>query len=277
MSLFYASLNSGSNGNCYYVGNAHEGILVDAGIPLREIEKRSRLLGIDLHAVKALFITHEHSDHIRGAYKLAKKYALPVYASAGTFHRSYFKLDELQHFLLEHENSISIGDLEILPFSKKHDAADPLSIVVNYQNLKAGIITDVGALCENLTKHFQTCHIAILESNYDEKMLLEGKYPYYLKQRIRSGVGHLSNTEALQLVEDYRNPDLKHVVLGHISKENNRPEIVEAVFSGLTKKIRIDLASRYEATALFEINSKLEVQTKLISSASIQMQLFANS
>jgi hypothetical protein len=104
-------------------------------------------------------------------------------------------------------------------------------------------------------------------------MLLEGKYPYYLKQRIRSGVGHLSNTEALQLVEDYRNPDLKHVVLGHISKENNRPEIVEAVFSGLTKKIRIDLASRYEATALFEINSKLEVQTKPISSASIQMQL----
>lgn len=276
MSLFYASLNSGSNGNCYYVGTSNDGVLVDAGIPLKEIEKRADLLGIDLHTIKALIITHEHTDHIRGAYKLAKKYALPVYSGTGTINRSYFRLNELQFYPIAHGVPVNIGALQIFPFSKQHDAADPYSVVVNFQNRNIGIITDVGAVCENLKVYFGKCHVAFLESNYDTDMLQSGKYPPYLKARIRGGMGHLSNAQALELVQNHGHHELKHVLPAHISKENNRTELVSQVFRELEKNIRIDLALRDGASQLFEINETLEVRPYSTKPENVQLQMFQN-
>ena len=185
MSLFITALASGSNGNCYYVGNEREAVLVDAGICCREIEKRMRRLGLSMAKVKAVFVSHEHSDHIKGLRVLAKKYSLPVFITKPTLQNGRLFLDK--HLIVSSytaKEPVSIGELVITAFSKLHDAADPYSFVVSCRGINVGVFTDIGTACENLIYHFSTCHAAFLESNYDEHMLEVGGYPYYLKKRI---------------------------------------------------------------------------------------------
>ncbi len=262
MSLFIASLNSGSNGNCYYVGNSTEGILIDAGISCRETERRLKRLGLSIKMVKAVFITHEHADHINGLPKLIKKHYLPVYMTELTksnlrkgwidFHAIAFKSYE----------SISVGSLLITPIPKFHDAVDPHSFVVTHNNVSVGVFTDTGRHCENLVKSFGQCHAAFLESNYDEVMLETGNYPQHLKDRIRKGFGHLSNKEALQLFLNHRPPFMSHLILSHLSANNNKPEIVDSVFNSTAGETEIVIASRKKETALFHIRGELEDQSQ---------------
>src|SRR5215207_9243934 len=230
MSLFIASLNSGSNGNCYYVGNEKEAILVDAGISCREIEKRMRRLGLSMQKVKAVFISHEHTDHIRGLPVISKKYALPVYITADTLRYGRLFLDKhlIRHFR-EYER-ITIGELTVVPFPKHHDAADPFSFTVHCREIKVGVFTDIGVPCQHLVNQFQQCHAAFLEANYDEEMLENGSYPYYLKKRIRGGKGHLSNRQALELFLAHKPSFMNHLVLAHLSKNNNCPDLVKDLF-----------------------------------------------
>ena len=194
MSLFVASLNSGSNGNCYYVGNEHEAVLVDVGISCRETETRMARPGLSMRKVKAIFISHEHSDHIRGVTVLAKKYGIPVYINQLTLLHGGLRLDGLVEDFIA-EQSVQIGQLSITAFLKLHDAAHPHSFTIACGDVKVGVFTDLGAVCENLVQHFQQCHAAFLEANYDEEMLERGSYPYHLKRRIRGGKGHLSNKQ----------------------------------------------------------------------------------
>lgn len=254
MALYYASINSGSNGNCYYLGNDQEAVLIDAGIHCSEIENRITRLGIDIKKIKALFITHEHTDHIKGAYKLSKKYNLPVYLSPGTLSRSFFDLKKASTYPLQHEQEIMVGQLSVKAFTKEHDAADPLSFIIENQGVRVGVMTDIGTTCNQVKKYFALCHAAILESNYDEELLLKGAYPYYLKQRIRSGKGHISNHQAYTLFREYKSPQLQHLILAHLSKENNREEIVEQLFRNAEHNVRIDIASRYTESELFYIS-----------------------
>ena len=200
MSLFIAALNSGSNGNCYYIGNAAEAVLIDAGITCRETEKRMLRLGLSINNVKAIFISHEHSDHIYGLEALSSKYKLPVFFSEATHKHSGIKIKhELVHYFFSNQR-IQIGSLTIKAFQKLHDACDPHSFIVQNENdVCVGVFTDVGKACEQVIYHFKRCNAVFLEANYDNEMLQSGNYPYFLKRRISGGNGHLSNIEALEL------------------------------------------------------------------------------
>lgn len=253
MSLIISSLNSGSNGNCYYVGNESEAILVDAGISCRETEKRMNRLGLEMKMVKAIFISHEHSDHIKGLQVLSKKYQLPVYITKGTYDYGRLELDPTLVRSFSAFKPIQIGNLSISAFPKFHDAADPHSFIINCNNVKVGVFTDIGIPCDNLINHFKQCHAAFLEANYDENLLESGRYPYFLKNRIRGGKGHLSNSQALKLFIDNKPSYMSHLLLSHLSKDNNCPDLVWQLFNNFAEGTEIIVASRYAETTALKI------------------------
>src|SRR6476620_10816890 len=253
MSVYITSLNSGSNGNCYYVGNDNEAVLVDVGISCKEVETRINKLGLSLSKIKAIFVSHEHTDHVRGIPVLASKYRLPVYITTNTLRNCRFRLDKQLLHTFQANEPVSIGSLMITAFPKFHDAVDPYSFVVANGNVRVGVFTDIGAPCENLTHYFKQCHAAFLESNYDEVLLEKGKYPYYLKNRIRSGHGHLSNTQALAFFKAHRPAYMSHLIFSHLSNENNCPKLVYDLFSEHANNTEIIVASRFEATPVYTI------------------------
>ena len=254
MPVFIASLNSGSNGTCYYVGNEREAVLVDAGISCRETEKRMARLGLSMQKVKAIFISHEHSDHIRGLAVLAKKFRLPVYVTDGTVHHCGDVPKELCYTLKSYL-PVQIGNLEITAFPKHHDAVEPHSFMITNGDTRIGVFTDIGATCEHLIRHFSQCHAAFLEANYDEDMLEQGKYPFYLKRRIRGGKGHLSNKQALDLFINHKPSFMSHVLLAHLSKDNNNPELAQQLFAQHAGNTYVSVASRYEESPVYCINA----------------------
>jgi phosphoribosyl 1,2-cyclic phosphodiesterase len=263
MSLFIASLNSGSNGNCYYIGNGTEAILVDAGISCRETERRMSRLNLSMEQVKAIFVSHEHSDHIRGIPVLANKYNLPVYITDATCHHGHLSLST--KFAFKPYEPVHIGELSITAFPKFHDAAEPHSFVVTGNNTRIGVFTDIGAPCDHLINHFQQCHAAFLEANYDEAMLDQGSYPYHLKRRIRGGQGHLSNKQALELFIKYRPSFMSHLLLSHLSQDNNCPRLVHELFTQHARNTQIVVASRHEESAVYRI-------TPLVAAAAVVKQ-----
>lgn len=255
MSLRFASLNSGSNGNCYYVGNEKDAVLVDAGISCREIERRMERLGLPLQSIRAVFVSHEHSDHIRGLPTLLKKYRFPLYITPPTFRGSGLYLYEELMRDFSGQETVAIGSLLVRPFSKIHDAADPYSFTISGNGTTIGVFTDLGRACTNLVAHFRQCQAAILESNYDEEMLDKGGYPWHLKQRIRGGQGHLSNREALDLFRAHRAPGLSHLLLGHLSQNNNHPQLVADLFAPHAGTTQVVVASRYAESAVYHVGT----------------------
>lgn len=265
MTFFFASLNSGSNGNAYFVGNKEQGLLVDAGLSCRETEKRMDRLGIPMEALKAIFVSHEHSDHITGIPALVKKYGLPVYLSAGTRKSIPLPLPPDTVQLVSHGQQVAIAGMQVTCFSKCHDAAEPLSFVVTKNQVHVGIFTDIGMPCENLRHYARQCHAMLLESNYCEEMLEKGRYTATLKKRIRGKEGHLSNDQALELYLQCSTPQLKHLVLGHLSQNNNTQEKVTATFAPHALHHTLAIASRYKESPLYVMDGcrpvELELQT----------------
>ena len=255
MSLFIASIASGSNGNCYYVGNGTDAVLIDAGISCRETEKRMAKLGLSPKNVKGIFISHEHSDHIRGVTNLSKKHQIPVYVTPDT--RKYCRMLLYPHLAntFSTNEPIQLGGLTITAFLKYHDAIHPHSFIVEGNGVTIGSFTDIGACCDRLATHFSKCHAAFLESNYDAAMLETGRYPVHLKNRIRGGHGHLSNAEALDVFKQHKPPHMSHLLLSHLSKENNRPDIVAELFNAHADGVNITVASRYEQSELIEVTN----------------------
>ena len=251
MGLYFSSLNSGSNGNCYYVGNQNEAVLVDVGISCKEVEKRMARQGLSLSKLKAIFISHEHSDHIKGLEVFAKKHRLTVYLSKKTLEKSRLELKNVDVHFIDESKTYPVGDLNIVAFSKIHDAADPYSFVVEGNDYKVGIFTDLGSVCKNLIYHFKQCHAVFLEANYDVDMLSSGNYPHFLKQRIMGGRGHLSNIQALELCNAHKSKNLSHVLLCHLSKQNNDPSLVRRMFSGMCTSITVEVASRSIETIVY--------------------------
>ena len=277
MSLFIASLNSGSNGNCFYIGNNTESILVDAGISCREIEKRMDRSGLLMENVKGIFVSHEHSDHISGLSQVAKKFNLPVYITQTTLTNSRLCLDKQVIRSFTAFEPINIGSLAITAFPKFHDASDPYSFTISSNSVKIGVYTDIGRPCHNLVAQFSECHAAFLEANYDDKMLDSGSYPFYLKKRIRGGYGHLSNEQALDLFKAYRPPFMTHLFLSHLSKNNNCPDLLNNLFKNHSNGVKIIIAPRHEETAVYHIthpNSYPNINTrpKLASQLSFAFQ-----
>lgn len=256
MALYFTSINSGSNGNCYYVGNENEAILVDVGLTCKEMEKRMLRLGLVIEKVKAIFISHEHSDHIKGLSVFARKYKIPVYISVATLKNSKLTLDEQNTFGLSHTQNIQIGKLKITAFSKFHDAADPYSFTIECNAVRVGVFTDIGSVCDRLISQFKHCHAAFLEANYCANILANGQYPYFLKRRITGGRGHLSNAQALDLFMNHRPDYMTHLLLSHLSKDNNDPALVAQMFAPVAGNTLIKVASRDQESEIYYVSNQ---------------------
>lgn len=251
------SLQSGSNGNCYYVESATTAILIDAGIPGSEAEGRLAALGRDIRDVKAVVISHDHSDHASSAGVYARKFGIPVYMTAATYAAakrrfSLGRIEALEHFAAG--DTLRIGSLRVETVPTPHDAADGVALVVQHRRRRVGVLTDLGHVFAGLKEVVRSLHGVLLESNYDPDLLQNGSYPPWLKARIRGTGGHLSNAEAAELLRDAAAPRLEWACLGHLSEHNNRPELALETHRRIGGHAApLHAASRWEATVLPDV------------------------
>jgi len=261
MGISVTMLASGSRGNCAIVSSSRTKILVDAGLSCRETFKRMKAQGDDPHSLAAILITHEHCDHIYGLATLGKKLRIPVFMTGAT-HQAWARalrnekgekphLEKFERF--ESGHRFQVGDIEVKPFTIPHDAADPVGFTFRAEGIKVGVATDLGYLPVSVRDHLRGCDVLVLESNHDLEMLRVGPYPWSVKQRVMSRVGHLSNDALADFFSgDYDN-SAAFVVLSHLSEHNNHPEIARreaekalAARGGLFQN-RVLLASQTEA------------------------------
>jgi phosphoribosyl 1,2-cyclic phosphodiesterase len=246
MGVSVTMLASGSRGNCAIVASARTRILVDAGISCRETFRRMKALGLastgtkstsstsdDPQALSAILITHEHSDHIYGLATLAKKLRIPVFMTGAT-HQAWARamrnqdgqrpqLEKWERF--ESGHRFQVGDIEVKPFTIPHDAADPVGFTFRAEGIKIGFATDLGYIPPSVRDHLRGCDVLVMESNHDLEMLRVGPYPWSVKQRVMSRVGHLSNLALADFFSNDYDNSATFVVLAHLSLENNHPEI----------------------------------------------------
>lgn len=224
------SITSGSSGNCIYVGSDRTHFLIDAGISGKRIEHGLNHIGLKTADIRGVFVTHEHSDHIGGLGVIARKYGLPIYATKGTIagiksSKSVGNIsDELFH-IIEADQEFIIEDMTIHPIRVSHDAAEPVAYKVRHEEKSVGVITDLGNYDDYIVSNMKGLDALLIEANHDVNMLQIGKYPYYLKQRILGERGHLSNESCGRLLGELLHDQLKAVLLGHLSKENNYEEL----------------------------------------------------
>lgn len=230
MTMKLYSIASGSSGNCIYAGTDKEGILFDVGISMKRIREGLEAEGLTFEQVKAICITHEHSDHISGLGPVLRKVPIPVYATAGTI-KSIWEKSNMNNISTELFHSISPDDeIELAggvvrPFSISHDAAEPVCYTMEKDGKKVGIATDTGCYNDKMIDCLGECDTLLLEANHDINLLQVGNYPYSLKMRILGDHGHLSNDMSARLIKEVLHRDLQHILLGHLSKENNFPEL----------------------------------------------------
>lgn len=243
-SLSVSVLCSGSRGNATYVSDGRTAILVDAGLSGVQIQKKMADKGLDPNDLDGIVVSHEHRDHIQGVGVLSRRFGIPVYINDGTMQATgttLGKLSEVVPFFCG--RLFSIGTLSIHPFSISHDAGDPAGFTIGSNGVKIGMVTDLGIVTNVVKSHLTGCEILILEANHDPQMLIEGPYPWPLKQRIQGRSGHLSNAEAAILLKELWHDNLSHVILAHLSEENNTPEkaiqSIERVSKGSHVKIHI--------------------------------------
>jgi len=246
-------LASGSKGNAIFISSGDTSLLIDAGLSGIEIERRLRSRGLDPKNIDAILVSHEHSDHIQGVGVLSRRFKLPVYINSKTRRSAVSQLGNLFDFKkFECGSMFTINDLSIHPFSISHDAQDPCGFTINQNGTKIGIATDLGIATSMVKAHLQGCTLLILEANHDEKMLINGPYPWPIKQRIKSRTGHLSNEASKTLLNELQHDGLKHVMLAHLSETNNTPQkAVIEVGKALTRcKALLDVASQDKCGAL---------------------------
>ncbi|MCK5312224.1 MAG: MBL fold metallo-hydrolase [Desulfobacteraceae bacterium] len=218
-------LASGSKGNSLFVSWGKNSILIDAGLSGIEIERRLAARKQSPENLAAILVTHEHSDHIRGVGILSRRYNIPVYISNNTYKKAASNLGKLTDFkLFNCGKSFNIENMAVSPFTISHDAVDPAGFTLEHNSKKIGIATDLGIATNLVKEYLKNCSYLHIESNHDPDMLINGPYPWYLKQRIKGKQGHLSNMDTKELLEELNNENLKHVTLAHLSEENNTPE-----------------------------------------------------
>jgi len=226
----FCSIASGSSGNCIYIGSESTHLLIDTGIAGKKIEEGLNSLGLTSQDIDAVLVTHEHSDHIGGLGVFSRKSGADVYATEGT-NKGMFQKGKLGDMSKSKINIVNygcdyeIGDLVVSVTKVSHDTLEPCAYTVRQQNKKAGVITDLGTYDEDIIKAYSNLDVLLIESNHDERMLRAGWYPYQLQNRILSDRGHLSNSSGGKLLDAVLSEKIKHVFLGHLSKDNNYPEL----------------------------------------------------
>lgn len=224
------SLASGSSGNCYYIGTKKYGILIDAGIAVRTIKKRLKEAGIGMETIRAVFITHDHADHIKAVGGLGEKLNIPIYTTSRIhegINRSYCMTEKLHSSAryLEKQHPMQLEDFLIESFEVPHDGTDNVGYCIRIDGKVFSFLTDLGEITPTAAEYIKKANYLILEANYDEEMLRMGSYPPYLKERIISCTGHLSNMAAAEFLSENITEDLQYIWLCHLSKDNNHPEL----------------------------------------------------
>jgi phosphoribosyl 1,2-cyclic phosphodiesterase len=230
MALKFLSIASGSSGNCYYLGTDGYGVLFDAGISIRALKKVLKEHGIGMEHIMAVFITHEHTDHIRSVGGLGEKYGIPVYATEKVhigIDNSLFTDEKLytSRRIIEKEIAAYIKDFKITAFDVPHDAIECVGYLVTYKHHNFVLVTDLGHISEKVAEYIRVANHLVIETNYDHEMLFQGKYPAFLKKRISGGTGHLCNAETAEFLAANFDLHLKNIWLCHLSKDNNHPEL----------------------------------------------------
>uniref|UniRef100_UPI0040576C0F MBL fold metallo-hydrolase n=1 Tax=Acetatifactor sp. TaxID=1872090 RepID=UPI0040576C0F len=261
------SIASGSSGNCIYVGSEATHLLVDVGISGKRTELGLNSLGITGRDLDGILITHEHADHISGLGVMARKYGIPIYATQGTIHAiqntsSCGKIEDSLFREVKEDEKLIIKDLTVNPMKISHDAAQPVAYRISYGNKKVGICTDLGVYNDYTVECLKGMDALLIEANHDVNMLQVGPYPYYLKQRILGERGHLSNENSGKLLSRILHDGLENIILGHLSKENNLPELAyEAVRMEITlgdnpynaNDFRLQVANRSDVSPVINI------------------------
>lgn len=262
--LRFQSMGSGSSGNCYFLGNASYGILIDAGIGVRTIRKNLKNIGLDFQNIMAVFVTHDHADHIRAIGALGERYHIPVYATRLTHEgvqRSYCVTEKLltSRKYIEKFETVQIRDFSVTAFPVSHDATDNVGYKVCYKEKIFTFATDLGYVCANAAENLKVADFMVLEANYDDEMLRNGPYPVYLQERIRNGKGHLCNSETAKFLSQNYSEQMKYVFLCHLSRENNSPEkAFQTIANSLTEKnikvgedVHLVVLDRYSPSQLY--------------------------
>jgi len=227
MALRLCVLGSSSGGNCTYVASDTTAILVDAGLSGKETARRLAVLGVEVSSIRAICLTHEHSDHTAGLAILQRNGGLQLYANSGTIEGVELRLGQgvLKWNVFATGSPFQVGDLSIEPFSVPHDAYDPVGFVIGQGVFRVGVVTDMGVVTGLIRERLKHCNAVVVESNHDERLLKEADRPWHLKQRISGRQGHLSNEHAAELVAEIAGPELSAVFLAHLSEECNRPDL----------------------------------------------------
>ncbi|MBZ4662563.1 MAG: fold metallo-hydrolase [Caloramator sp.] len=224
----FCSLYSGSSGNSIYVGNERTKILVDAGLSGKKIQEGLLDIGVNPNEINAILITHEHDDHIKAAGILSRRFNIPIYANADTWSVMESQIGDVKEENIKVFSTykpFEIGDITVIPFKIPHDASNPCGYSFIEKNKKISIATDIGHASREVKDNIKDSDLILLESNHDVEMLKVGPYPYYLKRRVLSDVGHLSNEDCGRTIVDILNSRIKRIILGHLSKTNNYPEL----------------------------------------------------
>ncbi len=257
----FCSLYSGSSGNSLFVQTDNTKILVDAGESAKKIEDGLNNINVNINEIDAILVTHEHSDHVKGLATISKKFDIPVYANKQTWEAMPLIAEKVKNKNFFNVNEkFEIGDLKVNPYSIPHDAANPCGFNIFYNNQKISIATDIGHINKEIIKKLEGSGFILLESNYDPNILSYSKYPYSLKQRIAGPNGHLSNEAAGKTISYLLNSGLKNVMLGHLSKENNFPElayktVIDELYANNfdENKIKIGVAKRSSPSEILDL------------------------
>lgn len=227
----FLSLGSSSSGNCYYIGTAEYGFLIDAGINVRTVKKVLREHNIEFENIYGIFITHAHTDHVKYAGVLAEKYNIPIYSTKTVFEgicsneRVTPKISSNNRKLFNKSDKVYIKDFVIQSFPVSHDITEAMGYTVRFNNKTMVVATDLGYISKEVADNIAKANFLVIEANYDEEMLKNGPYNYTLKQRVRSHTGHLNNEHTAKFLADNWHDNLTHLFLCHISGENNTPEL----------------------------------------------------
>lgn len=261
----FEAIQSGSSGNCILIRDEETCVLVDAGISCKRITDELKALGIDPREIQGIFVTHEHIDHVAGLPLLAVKFQIPIYTSEGTFYRIEHSEKDPEGRLKPLFRAVCPGErftvrsFAVTPFSTFHDALEPLAFRFENADKAFAVFTDSGSFTDETVRLLSDLDGALLESNHDIHMLEVGPYPYELKRRILSGMGHLSNDACADLVQRIYSPRLKMLMLGHISENNNYPDIVRVTMEnrlremGVLDQVSLYVAERGVKTPLFTL------------------------
>ena len=258
----FCNLYSGSSGNCSFVGTDNINILIDCGESQKKILTALESIGTNINQINAIVVTHEHSDHVKTLGAISKKYNIPVYANEKTFNNMPEQTElikEENRKIFNTDDHFEIGDLQIHPFHIPHDAAEPCGYNIYNENNKISIATDIGHMDNSILKKLEGSNFLLLESNYEPEILKYAKYPYYLKRRISGPNGHLSNQEASDTIIKLLSTGVNNIMLGHLSKENNFPELAyktvmdEIINNKINNNLTLNVASRIKPSDIINI------------------------